>query len=110
MPLWNEESIEWYPCADDMWHRVSPASREKMRYVQRGERNSRARIPELDEIVVVARHEESHRRVLVSTRCIGRIVAGRGEALVVWWESESIVWPLAVRLFMLGWTYLMMPV
>jgi hypothetical protein len=80
-----------------------------MRYVQRFERGSRARVPELDEIVLAARHQESHRGVPLDAFDVppmagqdpflptfrkrpdahGRVVAGRGETLVVWRETES---------------------
>ena len=76
--------------------------------IQRRKRGPSAGIPELDEIVLAARHEKTHRRMPFNTLDIpsvaskdtflttlrkgpnahGRVVAGRGETLVVWREAE----------------------
>jgi hypothetical protein len=101
-------ALVWYSCADDYVGSALPQEKT-MRYVQCCERGSRARVPELDEIVLAARHQESHRRVpldafdvpsmasqdpFLPTFCkrpdaYGRVVAGRCEAFIVGRETES---------------------
>jgi len=58
-------ALIWYSCGHgDDWHRVNLHHEKKnTRYIQRRGRNSRATVTELDEIVLAARHEASHRRV-----------------------------------------------
>ena len=72
--------------------------------IQRRKRSPSAGIPELDEIVLAARHEKTHRRMPFNTLDVpsmaskdtflatlrkgpnahGRVVTGGGEALIVW--------------------------
>ena len=84
-------------------------TRESTRYTQCRERGSSAGIPELDEIVLAAGHEQAHRRMPLDALDVpsvtrkdaflstlgerpdahGRVVAGCGEALVVGRETET---------------------
>lgn len=94
---------------DASYQRVSRVPMTGTKCIQRRKRSPSAGIPELDEIVLAARHEKTHRRMPFNTLDVpsmtskntffaalrkrpnahGRVVTGGGEAVIVGRKTES---------------------